>query len=185
MVGDHLAEHGYRDWLFLVYPKRWSTRVDRERGIRDSAATHGAHVEVLESENDEDSAFRTLETYLAQAERIPRVLIAGNNPLLLGALRLLRDRGIRIPADMAVVGYDEFAWASLLDPPLTVLDEDSEAIGRLAGQTLARIINEQAEAAKDGGSQSPVYRVEDRQQVAGRLIVRRSCGCYVDNERPR
>lgn len=185
MVGEHLAEHGYRDWLFLVYPQRWTTRIDRERGIRDAAISHNAHVEVLESENDEDSAFHTLEAYLAGSARIPRVLIAGNNPLLLGALRLLRDRGIRIPADMAVIGYDEFAWASLLDPPLTVLDEDSEGIGRLAGQTLAQIINEQVEAARSGQSQSPVYRAEYRQQVAGRLIVRRSCGCHVDNERPR
>ena len=143
---------------------QWRAKHGREFGEAEAAAVYQRFLP------------RQVEAAGAFADVIPGVAEAVDD---------LRDRGIRIPADMAVVGYDEFAWASLLDPPLTVLDEDSEAIGRLAGQTLARIINEQAEAAKDGGSQSPVYRAEDRQQVAGRLIVRRSCGCYVDNERPR
>lgn len=177
MVGQHLAAHDYSDWLLLIYPHKWSTRFDRERGLRDAAARHGVRIVVLESENDAVSAHQTLARHFDQVGRVPHVLIAGNNPLLLGGLKLLRERALRIPDDIAVVGYDEFAWASLIDPPLTVLNERSGEIGRRAAQTLATIIEEQAEAEKRGQSTSPVYRREYQQQVAADLVIRRSCGC--------
>jgi LacI family transcriptional regulator len=177
VVGQHLAEHNYKDWLFLVYPSKWSTRFDRERGIRDAAKLHGAEVTILESENDAVSAYATLAEHLDRIERLPHVLIAGNNPLLLGALNLLRSREIAIPVDMALVGYDEFAWAALLDPPLTVLNERSEEIGRRAAQTLSGIIDEQADAEKRGQPKAPVYRAEYQQQVPAELVIRKSCGC--------
>lgn len=176
-VGAHLAEHGYDDWLFLVYPARWSTRIDRERGIRQAADLHGAKIEVVESGNDASSAYRTLDAYLESTGRLPRAVIAGNNPMVHGTLSVLHDRGVEIPRDVAVVAYDEFAWAPLLNPPLTVLNEDSETIGRLAARTLARIIDEQARADDDGTSVAPLYRPEDRQEVPAELVIRRSCGC--------
>ncbi|MFD0662726.1 LacI family DNA-binding transcriptional regulator [Thermocatellispora tengchongensis] len=116
-VGAHLGEHGYRDWLFLAYPARWSTRAERERGIRAAALKYGAGIEVIESENDVESAYATLTAYLDTPGRaLPRAVIAGNNPMLHGALRVLHARGVRIPDDVAVVAFDEFAWAALLDP---------------------------------------------------------------------
>jgi LacI family transcriptional regulator len=177
MVGEHLAEHGFKDWLFLVYPAKWSTRFDRERGLRDSAKTHSARVIVLESENDAVSARATLARHLDAVGRLPEVLVVGNNPLLLGALNLVRERAISVPAHMAVVGYDEFAWASLVDPPLTVLNESSAEIGRRAAITLAKIIEGQAEAEKRGDSRTLIYLPEYQQQVPAELVIRRSCGC--------
>lgn len=181
VVGQHLADHGYKDWLFLVYPSKWSTRFDRERGIREAARIHGANLVVLESENDAASAYRTLANHLDTIDEQPRVLIAGNNPLLLGSMKLLFDRGTAIPAELAVVAYDEFAWSALTDPPMTVLNEHSEQIGRLAAMTLRRIIEKQIEAEKQGRPASPVYLPEDRQQVPARLMIRCSCGCAKDS----
>lgn len=180
MVGQHLADHHYEDWLFLVYPAKWSTRLDRERGIREAARLHDAKLIVLESENDAASAYRTLAEHLKSADHLPRALIAGNNPLLLGSMQLLSDRGISIPDELAVVAYDEFAWSALTNPPMTVLNENSEEIGRLAATTLRGIIEEQIKAERNGTSTSPVYRASDRQQVPARLIVRCSCGCSAD-----
>lgn len=182
MVGQHLADHGYREWVFLVYPAKWSTRFDRERGLRDAARIHGANVVILESENDAASGYAKLANYMSKAGRAPQVLIAGNNPLLLGALNYFRDKQTRIPGEIAVVGYDEFAWASLIDPPITVLNESSEQIGRLAASTLSKIIDGQIEAEKRGRAASPAYLPEYQQQVPAELIIRRSCGCGADQK---
>ncbi|MQA10189.1 MAG: LacI family DNA-binding transcriptional regulator [Pseudonocardiaceae bacterium] len=177
-VGAHLAEHGYTDWLFLVYPALWSTRFARERGIRAAAHEHGANLTVIESQNDAVSARATLAAYLDQPETpTPRAIIAGNNPMVHGTLHVLNDRGLAVPDDVAIIGFDEFAWAPLLDPPLTVLDEDSEHIGALAARILTRIIDEQMDAERRGESPAPVYRPEDRQEVSADLVIRRSCGC--------
>jgi len=182
LVGDHLAQHGYGTWLFLIYPGRWSTRFDRERGLRDAARRHDAEIVVLESENDAGAACATLAAYLDGPQARPDVLIAGNNPLLLGALSLLRSRGIRVPDDLGVVGYDEFAWAPLIDPPLTVLNERSEEIGGLAAETLLEIIEEQSSAEKRGETGAPEYLPKHQRQVSVDLLVRRSCGCHAQTD---
>ena len=181
MVGAHLASHGYKDWAFLVYPSKWTSRLERERGIRDSAAIHGARVAVLESENDQVSGYSRFADYLNAVECLPEALIAGNNPLLLGALNCLRDRRINVPSDIAVVAFDEFAWSALLNPPVTVLNEQSAQIGRLAAATLSRIIDGQSEADKSGNTAHPVYLPEYKQQVPAELTLRRSCGCLFNH----
>jgi LacI family transcriptional regulator len=177
-VGAHFAEHGYRDWLFLAYPRRWSSRAPREQGLRSAAQEYGVDFHVLECDNDENSAYHALGGYLGAADKKrPRALIAGNTPLLHGALTALQERHISVPEDVAVISYDDFVWAPLLNPPLTVLDEDSESIGELAAQTLTRIVEEQIAAERAGRSARPVYRPEDRKEVSADLVIRRSCGC--------
>lgn len=176
LVGAHLASRRFTDWLLLIYPPKWSTRFDRERGLVDSAKDHGATLTVVESENDAESGYRTLADHLDRAGRLPDVLIAGNNPLLLGVMKLAKDRRIAIPDHVALVGYDEFAWSELVDPPLTLLNERSEEIGSKAALTLMEIIEAQAEAERNGGPKAPVYLPRYQQQVAANLVVRRSCG---------
>ncbi|QOD03057.1 LacI family DNA-binding transcriptional regulator [Pseudarthrobacter sp. BIM B-2242] len=177
-AGAHLAQHGHTDWLFLAYPGRWSTRAERERGLRDAAIKHGAELQVLETENDSDSAQHALSAYLDSSGRaLPRAIIAGNNPLLHGVLTVLQERGTAVPDEVALIAFDEFAWAPLLDPPLTVVDEDSESIGVLAAQILTRILDGQLDAERRGQAPVPDYRPEDRREVSADLIVRRSCGC--------
>lgn len=176
-VGSHLAEHGYKNWLFLAYPAIWSTRVEREHGLRDAAMAAGAQLSVVESANDAASASGALKTYLDWAGQAPDVLIAGNNPMLLGAMEHLQARGLRVPHDLAVVGYDEFAWSNLIQPPLTLLNERSGDIGQEAARTLSEIILAQEESEKRGEGSKPVYRPDHQKQVAAELIIRQSCGC--------
>jgi LacI family transcriptional regulator len=177
-VGDHLAGHGYRDWLFLAYPALWSSRAERERGLREAAQRHGATLRVVESDNDRESAYAALGRHLdSPGVEVPRALVAGNNPMVHGGLRALADRGLAVPGDVAVVAYDEFPWAGLLAPPLTVLDEDSENIGVLAAEILTRLIDEQVDAEREGRPPTPAYRPGDRRTVSAELVVRRSCGC--------
>lgn len=178
LVGEHLDQHGYRDWLLLVYPDIWSSRKERERGLREAARRCGASLQVVESVNDAEAACQTLSNALdARNGRLPEVLIAGNNPLALGALTAMRERGIVAPHDMAIVSYDDFAWAPFIEPPLTVLDERAEEIGRRAAETLLLIIAEQTKATRKGAAATPDYREEFKTQMPVGLIVRRSCGC--------
>lgn len=177
-VGEHLAGHGYKSWLFLAYPAIWSTRVEREHGLRDAATGSGATLTVVESANDAVSAQAALRLHLATSNAMPEVLIAGNNPMLLGALEYLRLAGLRVPSDIAVVGYDEFAWSSLIQPPLTLLNERSGEIGRQAAHTLAEIVFAQDESEKRGQGGAPLYLPLHQKQVGAELIVRQSCGCH-------
>lgn len=176
-VGQHLALHGLTDWVLIIYPHLWSTRAAREAGFRTAAVEHGATLTVLECDNDAQSARDVLDAYLARRGNSNRfALVAGNNPLLQGALTTLRERALRVPEDVALIAFDEFAWAPLLDPPLTVVDEDSRSIGELAARKLTAIIARNA-PSKRPASGVPAYTAEDKEEVKAKLLIRKSCGC--------
>ena len=166
LVGNHLAQYDYKNWLLLIYPDRWTTRFERERGIREAAERCGATLGVVETENDAQSAADKLSQYLDRQKALPDVLIAGNNPILLGSLKQLQQRQIAIPEDMALIAYDEFDWAPLLNPPLTVLNENSEEIGRQSAEMLIQLINLEGKG-----------EINTQRKVPAELVIRQSCGC--------
>ena len=70
-------------------------------------------------------------------ERVPpTALIAGSNQILVGVLRAIRELKVNVPDDVSLVTCDDVPLAELLEPPITTITRDNEAIGRLAAQLL-------------------------------------------------
>ncbi|NJP67685.1 substrate-binding domain-containing protein, partial [Streptomyces spiramenti] len=90
-------------------------------------------------------------------------VVACSDALGADALRLLNRRGIRVPGDVALVGFNDSVEARITDPPLTSVSLPFAELGGLAVQTVA---------ARLRGGAPPARRV-----VPGALVVRRSCGC--------
>lgn len=177
LVGKHLSDHGYKNWLFLAYPDIWSSSKDRRHGLCDAAKQSNANIQIIEFPNDALSAEKVLtEFFYEQGDVVPDVLITGNSPILLGALTCLRKLKISIPNDMAIISYDDFPWASFIEPSLTVLDERSEEVGSRAAKILMQIIDEKIKPNVNENL-APKYPKEFIQQVSVDLIVRQSCGC--------
>jgi DNA-binding LacI/PurR family transcriptional regulator len=76
-------------------------------------------------------------------------IICGSDPLALGAIRAARRAGLTVPADVSVVGYDDSAFMSCTDPPLTTVRQPIEAIGRAAVEMLAGQIEGAAVSADE------------------------------------
>jgi LacI family transcriptional regulator len=168
-VGMHFFEHGYMDWLFVGHPTTWPTRITREKGIRRAARVTGARLTVIEGHNDTDDAEAAVERYLGSVATPPRAIFVGNEPLLTGAMRALRKARLRVPEDVALIGYDAFAWAELLTPAITLVDQGIEKMGRLAGDRMLYEIN-RANGVEAGSTPSVDL-------PPSRLIIRESCGC--------
>lgn len=66
----------------------------------------------------------------------PTAIFAINHPMVLGALVALRERGVRVPDDVSVVGFDDTTWAALLDPPLTTIAQPTDMLGTMAARLL-------------------------------------------------
>jgi LacI family transcriptional regulator len=101
---------------------------------------------------------------LLELPDVPTAVFCTNNLLSLGALRGARKAGVRIPEDLALVGFDDELSFDLLDPPLTVAAQPIEHIGRIATELLYRRI------AKPGRKPRSVV-------LPAELRVRASCGC--------
>jgi DNA-binding LacI/PurR family transcriptional regulator len=86
----------------------------------------------------------SLESGQAAATRLLRsgvtAIVCASDPMALGAVRAVRRAGLRIPADVSVVGYDDSALMSCTDPPLTTVRQPIESMGRAAIDLLAGLV---------------------------------------------
>ncbi|MFT3887941.1 MAG: LacI family DNA-binding transcriptional regulator [Arachnia sp.] len=164
-VGQHFAGHGYRRWAFLGHNEGWPTRESRQRGISDAAEEAGASLAIVEGGNSIESAQQAMETFLATpAGREIDALYCSNEPLLNGAIRALRGRGLTIGRGLGLIGFDDFDWAPAFDVPITVVDQQTREIGRRAGSLVLTANGEEESSA-------PIL------MPIPTLVLRQSCGC--------
>lgn len=94
----------------------------------------------------------------------PTAVVAGNNTMLSGVLHECRRRGVRVGADLAVVGYDDVEWADLLDPPVTTVAQPVAEMGRTAVRLLLDRIADPC-------------RPPTTKRLQTTFMHRKSCGC--------
>ena len=147
----------------------WTSRHAREAGFREAARECEAHVEFIEGGNDSSTAFSAVRHYLGARPKSawPRALFASNEPLLNGSLRAFRALDVLVPSEIAVVGFDDFVWADLLEPPITTINQHIEEIGHMAGEDMLALLEEKPNSAIP------------RRLTVPTLCVRESCGCPV------
>jgi LacI family transcriptional regulator, galactose operon repressor len=132
----HLIEHGHRRIGFLGDLLSIGTAVERYEGFVEAHAAAGIRLDtslVRRGLHSEQAAFDAALD-LALLDDPPTALFTGQNLITIGAVRGLRSRGLH--DRMAMVGFDDFSLADLLDPPVTVVAQDPEAIGRMAAELL-------------------------------------------------
>ncbi|MFJ5780052.1 LacI family DNA-binding transcriptional regulator [Streptomyces sp. NPDC093094] len=113
----------------------------RHRGYRDAMLAAGLPpLPPVEGDFTEPSGAAAMAALL---EREPGVdgIFAANDNMAAGALRTLRQAGRRVPADVAVVGFDDLVVAQIADPPLTTVHQPIEALGREMARMLAALID--------------------------------------------
>ncbi|MFI0900251.1 LacI family DNA-binding transcriptional regulator [Streptomyces sp. NPDC020983] len=138
---DHLLALGHRRIAFLKGSSKVRAVGDRRLGVVQSLTAAGldpaeALLEVrLPASGGADAADAAVGTVLGHRDP-PTAVFCLNDIAALGAVRGLRRRGVRVPADMSVVGYDDVHFADLLDPGLTTVHQPSYDLGRAAAGLL-------------------------------------------------
>jgi LacI family transcriptional regulator len=168
---EHLIRHGYKDIAIITGPAGVSTAEDRLAGYLDAlraASLAPRHSFIMQSDFRQAGG-RTAMWRLLDLARPPRAVFVANNLMALGALQAIHERGLDIPGDIAVVGFDDMPWAASLRPPLTAVAQPAGEIGRVAAQLLLERLH---------ASHAPARQIVLRTQ----LIVRASCGAHVSAE---
>jgi DNA-binding LacI/PurR family transcriptional regulator len=70
----------------------------------------------------------------------PTAIFSISNRLTIGALKAINQKGLKIPRDISIIGFDELRTAELIDPPLTVVVQPAYEFGKLSIETLVKII---------------------------------------------
>jgi LacI family transcriptional regulator len=157
----HLIAAGHRNIAFIGGQSTLSTEQARYSGYVNAMAAAGATVRpewVHHGAQDSDDAEEVALALFGSPDR-PTAVFSGQNLITIGTVRALRELGLQ--RTVAIVGFDDFTLADLLDPAITVVAQDARAIGHLAGELLFRRMANAADA-------TAVY------VVGSRLIVRGS-----------
>ncbi|WP_037860757.1 LacI family DNA-binding transcriptional regulator [Streptomyces sp. NRRL S-340] len=167
----HLAGLGHRRIGLVAGLPGLSTTRERMTGYRHGLAAAGLpHDErlVVHGDSAEDGAQRATAALLSLAVP-PTALVTANNAMTIGALRALRERGLSVPEDMALCCFDDFEWADLFSPRLTVIAQP----GRELGARSVRLLLDRLAAPE-----RPARTV----RLPCTFVHRTSCGCPAQPE---
>jgi LacI family transcriptional regulator len=163
---QHLLTLGHRHIAMITGPASVSTAEERVQGycraLRDHDIPEDQHL-VKRSDYKQEGGYHSVKELLA-AEPRPTAIFAANNFIAIGALLALREAGLRVPEDMALVCFDDIPQASLMYPFLTVSAQSAYEMGALSVQLLIAQMNDQ--------EKHKTRTIE----LATKLIIRKSCG---------
>lgn len=162
-VVRHLRSLGHERVAFIAGPPHNADAEQRRRGFRAETRASGIASNELPGDFTETSGHAAGQAILAQDPR-PTAVFAANDSMALGALSAFREAGLRVPEDIAIVGFDDIPIARFLTPPLTTVRVEIAELGRRA---VSHVVN----ALENGGNGA-----KKRDVIRTTLVVRESCG---------
>lgn len=169
-MAHHFAEHGFRRILLIAGAPDNLDSNDRVYGFKLGLSERGLvpdRLDLVHGDFSRESGRDAAREMLAGAEY--DAVFAANDFMALGAILHCRERGIRVPEDLAVCGFDDALFAEFLIPSLTTVRQPMFDIGSVAMEEVVRAL------------ERPSAR-EQRIILPTRLQVRCSCGCASNGE---
>ncbi len=161
----HLIQaHGHRHIAFIGGGEHLYTTRKRLQGYREALRMAGLEELCRVGAVDIASAEQAT-TELMELSELPTAIFAVNNLITVGVLRALERARLRVPEDVALIGFDDFELAAVLHPRLTLVRQPAMELGRRA----AWLLFDRLEGRWTGDPRRLVLETE--------LIVRESCGC--------
>lgn len=173
-VTRHLLGLGYQQIGLLKGPAKYSSLTDRYRGCLAALAEAGLLPPEAWMPPPGAGVYQRGYTQMRDilgAGSLPRAVVAVHDKIAFGAMEAIREAGLRIPEDMAIIAIDDVAESAHSRPPLSSFHIPRAEMGLLAMQLLHRQIN--------GEELIPVKHL-----VYGQLVVRASCGATAQASQP-
>ena len=148
-VAEHLAKLGHSRIALIAGPSSYRSAHERRSGFSDALADHGLALPaefIVEGSYTFDSGFAGAEALLSRFPR-PTAIFASNDEMAAGVYKAAYLKGLQIPRDLTVVGYDDAPLASRIWPSLTTVRLPIRDMGKIAAERLiAKIQNHDAPA---------------------------------------
>jgi len=143
---EHLVQRGHKRIAYIGGLPTISTTVERNEGYVRALTKHGIEIdkELIRFGDSKHESGKMLAGELLDLPKPPTALFTGNSLITLGALETIHTRRMRIPEDIAIVGFDDMPWSISLNPPLTAVSQPGYEIGKRATEMLLhRIVDPQ------------------------------------------
>jgi LacI family transcriptional regulator len=141
-IVEHLIELGHTEIAEISGPLETADGSVRHGSWRRCLELNGLDTGLsVAGDFEVCSGYARTKQLLATGRRFT-ALVTGNDRMALGAIRALREAGLRVPDDVSVVGYDDISEAAFFDPPLTTVRQDFDVLGRESIEYLVALIEE-------------------------------------------
>lgn len=164
----HLISRGYTDIAHIGGPRQSPTFIARingyERAMKEAGL--GRAIRVVDGQSFNIEAGRVLMERILASGPIPQAITCASDEMAMGAIRAARKHGLRVPDDVAFVGFDDISFAAVYEPALTTIRTPRRKMGELGAQMLLKNL-------KTSGAK-PKSVIVDHE-----LIVRESCGSQI------
>jgi signal transduction histidine kinase/DNA-binding LacI/PurR family transcriptional regulator len=167
-----IQEHGYKRIAFIRGILGQVDAEQRFQGYQDELKAHNLRVDenlVVEGDYTPDSGRAAVRVLLDERQLRFQALVAANDSMAFGALEALQQRGVRVPDDVAVTGFDDLREAQVTGVPLTTVRQSFYTAGKRTMEALLKRIH-----------RDPVPPVT---VTPTQLLTRWSCGCLPENVR--
>lgn len=164
---SHLISLGYRSIALMGITEEAFHR-ECVLGFLQAMADHGLKANpnfIRRCKGSLEAAYEEM-TKMIDKKNIPRGIFAVNDEMAIGVIKAIKDKGLRVPEDIAVVGMDDMPLLDYVDPPLTTVRIYIAEIGRTAVRMLLSLIQGK-------------YHGKRQIAISPKLIIRRSCGAYL------
>ncbi len=165
-VTDHLIRKGYRHIAHISGPLDWFEARERKRGWRQALLDAGMPVEdgqCAEGSWDPNSGLMAFQRLYSKYKKMDAIFVA-NDQMALAVLNTAWDKGIRIPEDLGVAGFDDISESAYFIPPLTTVRQDFRKLGALAVRKILALKGLGSDASKK----------TDHTTIPPELIIRQS-----------
>lgn len=169
MAAQHFARIGYTRIATITGPLNMVASVDRRDGFLAGLRLAGLSIsdgQVIEGDFSEQSGYDgMMRLLMLGASQRPQAVFVASDRMAIGALKAARAAGLRVPDDVALIGFDDIPMASAVEPTLTTVRQPIERLGYTAAAVLIDLL---AAAEGSGRPQRVVLPTE--------LVIRESCG---------
>jgi len=164
---NHLVGQGYKRIAFFGGNLKINTARERRSGFISCMNQNGLEVDptlIFEGEYTLESGYTNVKKMLKDVDALPDAICAVSDVVAFGVIKGLREAGIRVPEDIAVIGNDNSAFSENFLVPLSSVDHSTYEMGKLSMELLLQIIKEK-------------HEITPRQIIlTPSLVVRESCG---------
>jgi LacI family transcriptional regulator len=166
MAVEHLIRLGHQRIATITGPLNMTAGMDRLKGYRQALAAHQLPVDealILEGDFTEASGEAAARRLLSNSAT---AVFAASDVMAIGALKALREAGLQVPQDVALVGFDDVPLATAVEPELTTVRQPIERLGSMAADLLLNLLENPPD------ERAPAHRII----LPCRLAIRGSCG---------
>jgi DNA-binding LacI/PurR family transcriptional regulator len=170
LIVNHLINQNHRRIALISGPRSVSTSADRTEGYLKALKDRGLKIDpvlVKYGAFSQETGFKYTKQLMSLLNP-PQAIFCGDDAIALGAMKALGTLSLRVPEDVAVVGFDDAEISSHPLIKLTTVSQNLRKMGRLAARALIDRI--------EGRSETP-----QRVLLEPQLIIRRSCGYKLTN----